>query len=65
MKQEDVYKNIIRILMSKQYFPSEMGDLAEALHYLGEAVAELEKKKEEPIEMEPSPSDTGVRAVGE
>jgi hypothetical protein len=66
MKQEDVYKNIIRLLMSKQYFPSEMGELAEALHYLGEAVAKLEKKKEEePVEMEPSPSDTGVRAVGE
>ena len=65
MNQLEAYKSITNLIMSKEYSPAQLNDVAVSLNYLGFAIAELEKKKEAeeaPIEMEPSPSDTGTRA---
>ena len=64
MDQLEAYKSITNLIMSKEYSPAQLNDVAVSLNYLGFAIAELEKKKEEPVEMEPSPNDTGVRAEG-
>lgn len=64
MIQIQAYEAISRLLVAKQYSVQENQDLSTALSYLSMAIeqlGELEKKKEEPIEMEPSPSDTGTR----
>ena len=64
MRQIQAYEAISRLLVAKQYSVQENHDLSTALSYLGMAIAELEnleKKKEEPIEMEPSHPDTGTR----
>ena len=69
MRQIEAYEAISRLLVAKQYSVQENNDLSVALSYLGMARAELEKlekkKEDDPLEMEPSPSDTGTRAVGE
>lgn len=65
MDQLAAYKSITNLIMSKEYNPAQLNDVSVSLNYLGFAIAELEKKKEAeeaPVEMEPSPSDTGVRA---
>lgn len=67
MNQLEAYKSITNLIMSKEYSPAQLNDVAVSLNYLGFAIAELEKKKEAeeaPIEMEPPSSfpDTGTRA---
>lgn len=65
MRQREAYEAISRLLVAKQYSVQENHDLSVSLSYLGMAISELEKlekKKEEPIEMEPSQPDTGTRA---